>query len=80
MEFKIPATALSIKPDSFKDSEGKDVNFHHIVMLVDGEVVEVNTTDPKVVEYVEGNLTKEQSYILSFVKNRYGAYKIKINY
>jgi len=79
MQFKIPATALSIKSDSFKDDKGVDVNYSKIVMLVDGEVVEVNTKDEDVISFTTDNLQQEKTYILDFKKNQYGAYKIRLS-
>lgn len=79
MQIKLPATALSIKEESFTDKENKIVSYYHAILLVDGEIVEVNTKDVNVIDFITENLNQEKTYILDFIKNRYGAYKIRIS-
>jgi hypothetical protein len=80
MKIKIPAKPISCEEAFFTDKKTQEeVKYYKIIFMIDGEVVEVGTTIEDLVKFIKENLMSEGAYTFNFVKNIYGAYKIKLS-
>lgn len=78
MKIQIPAKAISLVQEEFSDKEGKLVEYFKFIFIIDGEVVEVNSKNVDIKQYVQENLMEEKSYIFNLKKNLYGTYKFTL--
>lgn len=78
MQFSKQAEILSVVPNSFTNDKGETINYFTSVLLVDGEVVEVNTSNKEKYQILKDNLRKTVDLEFKLYKNRYGTYKLGV--